>query len=281
MNFIRKSREFSRLYLTVSNRQFHGSRSVKNASPTIESIPIRILLLGSPGAGKGTQSSRIQKNFNIAAISSGDLLRKNMADGTKIGKIAAKESERGDFVSDDIMIELITNELRFINQKNWLLDGFPRTINQAEALDRTLTSRCQPINLVINLDVPEDVILQRIMDRWVHVPSGRVYNLNYNPPESFGLDDITGEKLSRRTDDNPETFKIRLQKHQKLTEPLLEYYSKRNLLFTFKENTSDEIYPQIEKELLERFGREHFKGENSSRMTNNNNENNISINNLR
>ncbi|CAG8515327.1 8974_t:CDS:2 [Acaulospora morrowiae] len=239
-------------------RQFHGSTCVKNASPTMGNMVMRILLLGSPGSGKGTQSSRLQKNFNVAAISSGDLLRRNIANGTEIGKFAAKEIERGAYVSDNIMIELITNELRTIKRKNWLLDGFPRTINQAIALDDNLSLTGQPLNLVINLQVPEEVILQRIMDRWVHVPSGRVYNLSYNPPKRPGLDDVTGEKLSKRTDDNAEIFKIRLQKHRELTEPLLEYYSKRNMLVTFTGSTSDEIYPKIEGELLRRFGVENF-----------------------
>ncbi|CAG8568198.1 8264_t:CDS:2, partial [Racocetra fulgida] len=135
--------------------------------------------------------------------------------GTKIGKIAAKEIERG-----------------------------------AVALDDRLAMTNRSLNLVINLNVPEEVILQRIMDRWVHVPSGRVYNLSYNPPKINGIDDITGEKLTKRSDDNP----IRLQKHRALTEPLLEYYTKRNILITFYGRTSDEIYPQIERELIKRFG---------------------------
>ncbi|CAG8520421.1 3855_t:CDS:2 [Acaulospora colombiana] len=203
-------------------RQFHESTCVKNASPTMGNMAMRILLLGSPGSGKGTQSARLQKNFNIAAISSGDLLRRNIANGTEIGKFAAKEIERGAYVPDNIMIELITNELRIIKRKNWLLDGFPRTINQATALDENLVLTGQPLNL------------------------------------THGIDDITGEKLSKRSDDNAEVFKIRLQKHRELTEPLLEYYSKRNILVTFVGSTSDEIYPQIESELLRRFGVENF-----------------------
>lgn len=234
-------------------RQFHGSAFVKYASPTTEELPMRILLLGSPGAGKGTQSSRIQKSFNISAITSGDLLRQNIANGTRVGKIAAKHMECGAYVPDNIMIELITDELQRFNRQNWLLDGFPRTINQATSLDDNLSLSGQPLNLVINLHVPEEVILQRIMDRWVHVPSGRIYNQSYNPPRIPGLDDITGEKLTKRADDNPETFKIRLQKHHELTDPLLEYYDKQNILITCTGRTSDEIYPQIESELISRY----------------------------
>ncbi|CAG8672391.1 14957_t:CDS:10, partial [Dentiscutata erythropus] len=234
------------------SKLFHDSNYVNSLSMR-EGLLMRLLLLGSPGSGKGTQSSRIQKKFNVSVISSGDILRQNIARGTKIGKIAAREIERGAYVSDDIMIELITKELQN-KQQNWLLDGFPRTINQAIALDDRMAMTDRSLNLVINLNVPEEVILQRIMDRWVHVPSGRVYNLSYNPPKINGLDDITGEKLTKRSDDNPETFKIRLQKHRSLTEPLLEYYAKRNILITFHGRTSDEIYPQIERELLRRFG---------------------------
>jgi adenylate kinase len=161
--------------------------------------------------------------------------------------------ECGAYVPDDIMNKLITENLQEFKRQDWLLDGFPRTTKQAKSLDENLDLSGQPLNLVINLHVPEEVILQRIMDRWVHVPSGRVYNLSYNPPKIPGLDDITGEKLTKRVDDNTETFKMRLQKYHSLTEPLLEYYSKRNLLVTFAGRTSDEIYPQIETELIARF----------------------------
>ncbi|KAK3838824.1 MAG: adenylate kinase-domain-containing protein [Linnemannia gamsii] len=216
--------------------------------------PLRLLLIGSPGAGKGTQSGRIQNNFEVSTISSGDLLRKNIAQGTDIGKRAAKEMKNGAFVSDEVMVKLIDSELAKLGaEQGWLLDGFPRTMTQAQALDHTLESLSQPLNLVIHLNVPEEVILQRIMDRWVHIPSGRVYNMTYNPPKRAGLDDVTGEPLERRPDDNPETFKIRLQKHHELTEPLLDYYKNKNILVSLAGNTSDEIYPQIRELLQTRF----------------------------
>ncbi|KAF9914889.1 hypothetical protein BX616_007372 [Lobosporangium transversale] len=216
--------------------------------------PLRLLLIGSPGSGKGTQSVRIQNNFEVDCISSGDLLRKNIAQGTEIGKRAAKEMKNGAFVSDEVMVQLIDTELNKIGpHQSWLLDGFPRTMTQAKALDETLEEGDQPLNLVIHLDVPEEVILQRIMDRWVHIPSGRVYNMTYNPPKQPGIDDITGERLERRPDDNPETFKIRLQKHHELTEPLLDYYKQRNILVSLAGKTSDEIYPQIRELLQARF----------------------------
>ncbi|KAF9992861.1 hypothetical protein BGZ65_011712, partial [Modicella reniformis] len=126
--------------------------------------PLRLLLIGSPGAGKGTQSVRIQDNFEVNTVSSGDLLRKNIAQGTEIGRRAATEMKNGSLVSDEVIVQLIDSELIKIGaEQNWLLDGFPRTMTQAKTLDKTLDEANQPLNLVIHLDVPEDVILQRIM----------------------------------------------------------------------------------------------------------------------
>ncbi|KAF9105359.1 hypothetical protein BGX29_000132 [Mortierella sp. GBA35] len=244
-----------KLAARISSRSLFNSSSSMRMSHMVEGCPpLRLLLIGSPGAGKGTQSGRIQNNFEVSTISSGDLLRKNIAQGTEIGKRAAKEMKNGAFVSDEVMVKLIDSELgKLGSDQGWLLDGFPRTIRQAQTLDKSLNSLHQPLNLVIHLNVPEEVILQRIMDRWVHIPSGRVYNMTYNPPKRAGLDDVTGEPLERRPDDNPETFKIRLQKHHELTEPLLDYYKNRNILVSLAGNTSDEIYPQIQELLQSRF----------------------------
>ncbi|KAI1316520.1 hypothetical protein EDD11_009859 [Mortierella claussenii] len=190
----------SRRFLTNSSASLRMSHMVDGYAP------LRLLLIGSPGSGKGTQSGRIQDNFEVDCISSGDLLRKNIAQGTEIGKRAAKEMKNGAFVSDEVIVKLIDAELNKIGaHQGWLLDGFPRTMTQAKTLDKTLQQVNQPLNLVIHLDVPEEVILQRIMDRWVHIPSGRVYNMTYNPPKQAGIDDVTGEPLERRPDDNPVT----------------------------------------------------------------------------
>ncbi|KAG0259852.1 hypothetical protein DFQ27_003841 [Actinomortierella ambigua] len=233
---------------------FNSSATLKMARPVEGQPPLRLLLIGSPGAGKGTQSTRIQDDFEVNTISSGDLLRRNIAMNTEVGQIAAKQMKNGAFVSDTVMVKLIDSELHKLGaQQHWLLDGFPRTMSQAKSLDDMLVKVQQPLNLVIHLNVPEEVILQRIMDRWVHIPSGRVYNMTYNPPKVPGLDDITGEKLERRPDDNPETFKIRLQKHHESTEPLLDYYRQKQILITLSGNTSDEIYPQIHDLLVSRF----------------------------
>ncbi|KAL0135010.1 adenylate kinase-domain-containing protein [Mucor lusitanicus] len=214
--------------------------------------PLRLLLIGCPGSGKGTQSSRLEKNFGVAHLSSGDLLRRNITEQTALGQQAQQYVADGKLVPDDLLISLIDSELLHVGNTNWLLDGFPRTISQAEALDATLNKLMQPLNLVINLQVPEDVILQRIMDRWIHIPSGRVYNLSYNPPRVPGLDDVTGEPLSKRPDDTPEVFKVRLDQHHAMATPLLDHY--HDVVVNVKGNTSDEIYPQIESEIVNRLG---------------------------
>ncbi|OZJ04212.1 hypothetical protein BZG36_02954 [Bifiguratus adelaidae] len=186
-------------------------------------------------------------------ISSGDLLRVNIASKTQVGLLAEEQMKRGGLVSDDIMIALINQHLERMNAESWLLDGFPRTLGQAQALDANLQGHGKPLNLVVNLDVPEEVILQRIIDRWVHIPSGRVYNLSYNPPRNHGLDDVTNEPLSKRPDDNPEIFKVRLDKYKSVTRPLLDYYHRQGILVSLKGRTSDEIYPLLEAELWRRF----------------------------
>ncbi|ORZ21998.1 adenylate kinase-domain-containing protein [Absidia repens] len=202
--------------------------------------PLRLLLLGCPGSGKGTQSERLKTNFGVSHLSSGDMLRKNINQQSFIGQQAAEYVSQGQLVPDDLLVSLVDRELAQVGGHNWLLDGFPRTVNQAQALDTTLNQLMQPLNLVINLEVPEEVILDRIMDRWVHVPSGP------------GLDDVTGEPLSKRPDDCPEVFRVRMQQHQEMAEPLLNHY--RAIAVTVRGNTSDAIYPQIEREIVNRLG---------------------------
>ncbi|KAI8342451.1 adenylate kinase-domain-containing protein [Chlamydoabsidia padenii] len=214
--------------------------------------PLRLLLLGSPGSGKGTQSERLKTNFGVSHLSSGDLLRKNINQHSFIGQQAAEYVAQGKLVPDNLLVSLVDRELAQVGGQNWLLDGFPRTVKQAHALDKTLERLMQPLNLVINLEVPEEVILARIMDRWVHIPSGRVYNLSYNPPRVHGLDDVTGEPLSKRPDDCPDVFRVRMQQHKVMADPLLNHYS--NVAVTVRGNTSDEIYPQIEREIVNRLG---------------------------
>ncbi|RKP22385.1 adenylate kinase-domain-containing protein, partial [Syncephalis pseudoplumigaleata] len=188
---------------------------------------LRMLLIGAPGAGKGTQSARLQRDYSFSALSSGDLLRRHVANRTAVGQQAAQIMARGELVPDALMIRLILAELAQLGgtgHRDWLLDGFPRNKAQATSLDTTLMQRGTPLNMVVSLQVPDEVILERILSRWVHAPSGRVYNLGYNPPHRPGLDDVTGEPLTRRPDDTEPVFRSRMRAFRETTEPLLEHY---------------------------------------------------------
>ncbi|KAJ3016757.1 hypothetical protein HKX48_003888 [Thoreauomyces humboldtii] len=209
--------------------------------------------MGSPGAGKGTQTKRLRYKFDFKAVSSGDLLRQSILDGAPLGVQAQAIIEEGGLVPDDMIVELILFELDKFKNQSWMLDGFPRTLAQAKVLDAHLKEHHQPLDLVIDLDVPENVILQRIIDRWIHPPSGRTYNMSYNPPMIEGFDDETGDPLAKRPDDNVETFKARLDKYHELTKPLLDYYGSQGVLRSFHGKTSDEIYPQLETALDEMY----------------------------
>ncbi|KAJ2612599.1 Adenylate kinase 2 [Coemansia sp. RSA 1365] len=169
------------------------------------------------------------------------------------GRRAQAAVASGSLVSDEIIVDLIHAELNNIAGRSWLLDGFPRNIMQAQALDSMLEAVGQPLNAVVNLDVPEGVILQRIIERYVHVSSGRVYNLSYNPPKVSGIDDVTGEPLEHRPDDNPESFKRRLEQYHAVTQPLLNYYHSMGVLTSFSGSTSDIIFPQFYAFLDQRF----------------------------
>ncbi|KAJ8789035.1 hypothetical protein J1605_022287 [Eschrichtius robustus] len=180
---------------------------------------VRAAIMGAPGSGKGTVSSRITKHFELKHLSSGDLLRDNMLRGTEIGVLAKTFIDQGKLIPDDVMTRLVLHELKNLTQYSWLLDGFPRTLPQAEALDRAYQ-----IDTVMNLNVPFEVIKQRLTARWIHPGSGRVYNIEFNPPKTMGIDDLTGEPLVQREDDRPETVVKRLKAYEAQTEPVLEYY---------------------------------------------------------
>lgn len=183
---------------------------------------LRAVIMGAPGSGKGTVSSRITKHFELKHLSSGDLLRQNMLQGTEIGVLAKTFIDQGKLIPDDVMTRLALHELKTLTQCSWLLDGFPRTLPQAEALDKVYQ-----IDTVINLNVPFEVIKQRLTARWIHPASGRVYNIEFNPPKTVGIDDLTGEPLIQREDDKPETVIKRLKAYEAQTEPVLQYYQKK------------------------------------------------------
>lgn len=212
--------------------------------------PARLLLVGAPGAGKGTQTDRLLKAFSgIEAISTGDLLRHEIKAGSEIGQAARSIIKAGGLVPDKIISRLLQDELQkqgWLNSKSsWILDGFPRNQTQAKVLDEILTPYEAGLTKVVQLKVPEEVILDRIENRWVHLPSGRIYNLTFNPPKVAGKDDVTGEPLSKREDDKPEVFKKRLVAYKEETEPLFDFYDKRGVLVTLEGETSDIIWPQL------------------------------------
>ena len=184
---------------------------------------MRIILLGAPGAGKGTQAGYIAERYGIPQISTGDMLRAAVAAGTELGQKAKAVMDRGDLVSDDIIIGLVQERIAQPDCENgFLFDGFPRTIAQADALREAGVD----IDAVVELDVDDEQIIRRMSGRRVHPASGRVYHVEFNPPEVAGRDDETGEPLEQRGDDQEETVRQRLETYHEQTEPLIGYYRK-------------------------------------------------------
>lgn len=184
---------------------------------------MRLILLGPPGAGKGTQANYITQEFNIPQISTGDMLRAAIKEQTPLGLAAKEVIDRGDLVSDDIIIGLVQERLKDDDCKNgYLFDGFPRTIPQADALKESGVA----LDYIIEIDVPAEDIIERMSGRRVHPESGRTYHTKFNPPKTEGVDDVTGEPLVQRDDDKEETVRNRLEVYQNQTRPLVDYYSK-------------------------------------------------------
>lgn len=241
---------------------------------------LRMLIFGKPGSGKGTLTARLVKKYDILSISTGDLLRQHIAERTEVGLQAEEIVAHGGLLPDEVMLKVVTSKLDLLHNKHWILDGFPRTLGQGEMLDMHLRKQGIPLSLVVNLDVPDQVILSRISDRWVHLASGRVYNMSYNRPKVEGFDDETGEPLTKRPDDNPEIFARRLTKFYSATSPLLTYYASRAkqsasphrsphqhphqlafpvrsrdrlILETLSGTTSDEIWPLLDSAVKNAF----------------------------
>jgi adenylate kinase len=184
---------------------------------------MRLILLGGPGAGKGTQANFIKDRYGIPQISTGDMLRAAVKAGTELGKQAKKVMDSGGLVSDDIIIGLVKERIKEPDcQKGFLFDGFPRTIPQADAMKNAGVT----IDAVVDIDVPDSEIIKRMSGRRVHLASGRTYHIVFNPPKVEGKDDITGEDLIQRDDDKEETVRKRLDIYHSQTEPLIDYYKK-------------------------------------------------------
>ena len=184
---------------------------------------MRLILLGGPGAGKGTQAGFITQRYNIPQISTGDMLRAAVKAGTPLGKEAKKIMDKGALVSDDIIIGLVKERIQQDDcQKGFLFDGFPRTIPQAAAVADALAD----IDSVVEIVVPDELIVERMSGRRVHMSSGRTYHVKNNPPKVANKDDVTGEPLVQRDDDREETVKKRLDVYRQQTRPLVDYYGR-------------------------------------------------------
>ena len=182
---------------------------------------MRLILLGGPGAGKGTQANYIKENYQIPQISTGDMLRAALKEGTELGLKAKEYMDAGKLVPDDVIIGLVKERIKEPDCKQgFLFDGFPRTIPQADALKDAGV----PVEAVVDIDVPDAEIIKRMSGRRVHLASGRTYHIVFNPPKEEGKDDVTGEPLIQRDDDREETVRKRLEVYHAQTEPLIDYY---------------------------------------------------------
>ncbi len=184
---------------------------------------MRLILLGGPGAGKGTQANYIKDRYGIPQISTGDMLRAAVKAGTDLGKEAKGYMDAGKLVPDEVIIGLVKERIKEPDcEKGFLFDGFPRTIPQADAMKEAGVS----IDAVVDINVPDEEIIKRMSGRRAHLPSGRTYHVIFNPPKVEGKDDVTGEPLVQRDDDKEETVKKRLDVYHEQTEPLIDYYKK-------------------------------------------------------
>ncbi|PTU83694.1 adenylate kinase [Staphylococcus pasteuri] len=192
---------------------------------------MNIILMGLPGAGKGTQASEIIKKFPIPHISTGDMFRKAIKDETDLGKEAKSYMDRGELVPDEVTVGIVKERISEDDaKKGFLLDGFPRTIDQAEALNSIMAELDRSIDAVINIEVPEEELMNRLTGRRICEKCGTTYHLVFNPPKVEGICDLDGGKLYQREDDNPETVSNRLKVNVKQSKPILEYYDNKGVL---------------------------------------------------
>jgi adenylate kinase len=190
---------------------------------------LNLILLGPPGAGKGTQAERLQEDFPLAYVATGDMLRQAVKHETDLGKQAKEYMDRGDLVPDDVIIGVILDRLAESDTEDgFLLDGFPRTDKQAEALDQALKKVHRRLTAALLIDVPEDDIVRRLSGRRV-CPNGHTYHVEHHPPSKEGVCDVDGEPLSQREDDREETVRKRLQVYRDQTSPLIEYYDEHDI----------------------------------------------------
>lgn len=192
---------------------------------------MKIIMLGAPGAGKGTQAKKIAEKYSIPHISTGDIFRANIKEGTELGKKAKEYMDKGALVPDELVCDLVVDRISQEDAKNgYVLDGFPRTIPQAEALDAALSKIDEKVDYAIDVDVPDDNIINRMSGRRACVACGGTYHVVFNPTKTEGVCNACGGQLILRDDDKPETVKNRLKVYHEQTQPLIEYYTKKNIL---------------------------------------------------
>lgn len=272
MNRYRNTLKCVRVSQCLRSRLSSSSETSSNSNNSLN-----IIILGAPGGGKGTICKKLIKDFNFQHISTGDLLRRSVAEGTPVGKAAAAFMREGKLVPDATVVELLREEVvrhagtspsssspstsssssgsvaSAASAVSFLLDGYPRTVEQATALGLP-TSPMQRIDLVVSLDVPHEVIMQRMSARWIHAASGRTYSYDYSPPKTLGVDDVTGEALVQREDDKPHVVKARLQGYDAMTAPLVHFYRQRigeDRVKVFTGEESNVLYPLIKQFVLE------------------------------
>ena len=192
---------------------------------------MKVIMLGAPGAGKGTQAKKIAAKYTIPHISTGDIFRANIKNGTELGKKAKTYMDQGLLVPDELVVDLVVDRVQQADCENgYVLDGFPRTIPQAESLDEALKKLDQKIDYAINIEVPDENIIRRMSGRRACVGCGATYHVVYNPPKKEEGCDVCGEKLILRDDDQPDTVKKRLDVYHDQTQPLIDYYEKSDVL---------------------------------------------------
>jgi adenylate kinase len=192
---------------------------------------LNLILFGPPGAGKGTQAERLRNDFQLPYIATGDMLRENVREGTELGNQAEEYMKAGDLVPDDLIVAMVGERLQEADARDgFILDGFPRTIEQAEALDGQLSELGRRITAVLLLDVPDDEVVRRLSGRRVCVKAGHNYHVELDPPKSDNACDQDGSRLIQREDDKPEVIEHRLETYHQKTKPLIGYYDERGLL---------------------------------------------------
>jgi len=212
---------------------------------------MRLVLLGAPGAGKGTQAKKLIEKYGIPQISTGDLLRAAVSAGTQLGKEAKSYMDRGELVPDRVVLGMVEERLKRDDcKKGYILDGFPRNVAQAEALDKMLNDLGMSLDAALSVDVPFDDLMKRLTGRRTCKACGQMYNIYFNPPKKEGVCDKCGGELFQRDDDKEETIKKRLEVYNSQTSPLIDYYSKKGILKSVNGTGSiDEIFANICKVL--------------------------------